>query len=152
MLVVCPLWNNFCRRHGQNNFVHLCQVIAVLQVKTWDKFLNYDWDPELFSAFLLTFPLDFKILVDNVKLAVNHDPNIESIVEQGLALLDDLEEEENRKNKLTKETRQNDTDTTTGCDGDSRKDCDSKENYQQRLQPSARTEFLTKGPGALAFK
>ena len=78
-------------------------------MKTWEKFLNCDWDPELFSAFLMTFPLDFKILVDNVKLAVNHDPNIETIIEQGLALLDDLEEDQKRKKltqKLNKARRQ----------------------------------------------
>ena len=64
---------------SRNNVVNLCQFIAFAQVKTWEKFLNYDWDPELFSAFLLTFPLDFRILVDNIKLALNHDSNIATV-------------------------------------------------------------------------
>ena len=117
-------------------------------MKTWEKFLNYDWDPELFSAFLLTFPLDFKILVDNIKLAVNHDPNIETIVEQGLALLDDLEDADRTK-KEPKRAQRDDT-ADASSDDDKRIDSGSKQSRHKRPQHiDLRTDFLTQGPGAL---
>ena len=58
------------------------------QVTEWKKFLAYDWDPELFSAFLRKYQLTFDILMNKVGMAVNHDRNIERIVELGLARRD----------------------------------------------------------------
>ena len=59
---------------------------------SWSKFLAYDWDPELFGVFLEVFPLEYRHLMHCIKYAVNHDKNIEAIVEQGLSWLDDTTE------------------------------------------------------------
>ena len=70
-----------------------------MQVPQWEKYLSHDWDPELFSSFLVTFPLDFKTLEENIQYAVNHDTNIESIIEQGLAYLDDNDAKAQKQQK-----------------------------------------------------
>ena len=62
--------------------------------------MTYDWDPELFTAFLCKFPLTFRELKDNIVLAVNHDTNIECIIEKGLARLD-LERKMHQKSEAT---------------------------------------------------
>ena len=62
--------------------------------------MTYDWDPELFTAFLCKFPLTFRELKDNIVLAVNHDTNIECIIEKGLARLD-LEKKMHQKCEAT---------------------------------------------------
>ena len=66
----------------------------------WEKYLCYDWDPELFVAFLTTFPLNFNDLVENIRFAFNHDTNIEAIIEQGLAKIDDKELRTKKKQQL----------------------------------------------------
>ena len=73
-----------------------------MQVPQWEKYLSHDWDPELFSSFLVTFPLDFKTLEEKIQYAVNHDTNIESIIEQGLAYLDDNERKQQKQQKKAK--------------------------------------------------
>ena len=78
-----------------------------MQVPQWEKYLSHDWDPELFSSFLVTFPLDFKTLEENIQYAVNHDTNIESIIEQGLAYLDDKEAKAQKQQKEAESTQQN---------------------------------------------
>ena len=73
---------------------------SLFQVKSWEKFLAYDWDPELFSSFLVKYPMTFETLMRNIRMAVNHDTNIERIVELGLAKRD-LEQEDAETNQAT---------------------------------------------------
>ena len=80
-----------------------------MQIASWEKYLTYDWDPELFTAFLIKFPLTFELLVKNIRLAVNHDSNIESIIEQGLSALDDIDDDRTRKRKPRSDNARHET-------------------------------------------
>ena len=43
-----------------------------------------DWDLDFFGSFLKEFPMTFEKLKRNIRMAVNHDTNIERIVTRGL--------------------------------------------------------------------
>ena len=73
---------------------------------SWSKYLAYDWDPELFGVFLRHYPLQYKHLISMIRHAVNHDRNIEAVVEQGLSLLDDIDDADiNNSDRSNKDTR-----------------------------------------------
>lgn len=70
------------------------------------KYVYYDFDPELFEAFLKDCKLTFGDLVRMLPFAVNHDTNIRRVIEQGLAFQDFIKSEKDASTSTSCERNQ----------------------------------------------